>query len=136
MTGDLGWIDPRGNLRIVGRKKDVIIRGGHNIYPAHIEEFVVRHPMVAGAAVFPVADARLGERICLAVTTRENVDLRSDEVLSHLEQLGLSKYEMPEFFVKLDAFPLTPGGKVVKRQLVELVAAGAIKPERCGKQAK
>src|SRR5216684_5061903 len=59
MTGDLGWIDDEGYLRITGRKKDVIIRGGHNIHPAPIEAFALRCPAIAQAAAFAVADARL-----------------------------------------------------------------------------
>ena len=71
MTGDLGWLDEAGYLRITGRKKDVIIRGGRNIYPARIEELALRHAGLEKAAAFPVADPRLGERVCLAVVTRD-----------------------------------------------------------------
>ena len=67
MSGDLGVLDARGNLRIVGRSKDVIIRGGHNIHPAEIEALALRHGQVARVACFPVADERLGERVCIAV---------------------------------------------------------------------
>lgn len=70
MTGDLGRLDAEGNLRIVGRKKDLIIRGGHNIHPALIEDFTLRHMAVAKAAAFPVRDERLGEKVCLAVIPR------------------------------------------------------------------
>ena len=71
MSGDLGRFDQRGNLQIVGRKKDLIIRGGHNIHPATIENLAMRHPRVLKAAAYPVADARLGERVCLAVIPRD-----------------------------------------------------------------
>ncbi len=67
LSGDLGVLDARGNLKIVGRSKDLIIRGGHNIYPAHIEALALRHAEVARCAAFPVADERLGERVCIAV---------------------------------------------------------------------
>jgi len=70
MSGDLGRFDERGNLQVVGRMKDLIIRGGHNIYPARIEDLAHRHPGVSKAAAFPVADARLGERVCLAIIPR------------------------------------------------------------------
>src|SRR6185437_14650838 len=61
MSGDLGTLDAQGNLRVQGRLKDLIIRGGHNIYPSDIEALALRHPEVEKVAVFPVADARLGE---------------------------------------------------------------------------
>ena len=66
ITGDLGWIDEQGCLRVTGRKKDIIIRGGHNIYPAKIEGLALRHTSVLRAAAVPVADERLGEKVCLA----------------------------------------------------------------------
>jgi acyl-CoA synthetase len=129
MTGDLARFDERGNLQIAGRKKDLIIRGGHNIYPVRIEDFTMRHPAVAKAAAFAVCDDRLGERVCLAVIARANGALNAPELLKHLNDQGLSKYEMPEFFLELDAFPLTASGKVLKRRLVEMVAQGLLKPE-------
>jgi acyl-CoA synthetase len=129
MTGDLARFDAHGNLQIAGRKKDLIIRGGHNIYPVRIEDFTMRHPAVAKAAAFPVSDERLGERVCLAVITRANGMLRVAELLRHLNDQGLSKYDMPEFFLELDEFPLTASGKVLKRRLVEMVAQGLLKPE-------
>ena len=75
MTGDLGWMDEQGYLRVVGRQKDIIIRGGHNIYPARIEALALRHTAVEKAAAFPVPDQRLGERVCLAVVARENMSV-------------------------------------------------------------
>ena len=129
MTGDLARFDERGNLQIAGRKKDLIIRGGHNIYPVRIEDFTMRHPAVAKAAAFAVCDDRLGERVCLAVIARANGTLNGLQLLKHLNDQGLSKYEMPEFFLELDAFPLTASGKVLKRRLVEMVAQGLLKPE-------
>jgi acyl-CoA synthetase len=117
-------MDARGNLRIVGRSKDLIIRGGHNIYPAHIEALALRHGLVARAACFPVADERLGERVCIAVTG----GVTADELLAHLGREGLSKYDMPEYFVRLEAFPLTASGKILKRELVEMAKRGEIAP--------
>jgi acyl-CoA synthetase len=128
MTGDLARFDPQGNLQIAGRKKDLIIRGGHNIYPVRIEDYTMRHAGVAKAAVFPVSDERLGERVCLAVIARSNGALAPMELLAHLNDQGLSKYDMPEFFLQLDSFPLTASGKVLKRRLVEMVAEGLLKP--------
>ena len=128
MSGDLGWLDARGNLHFVGRKKDLIIRGGHNIYPARIEDLVRRHPQVQTAAAFPVADARLGEKVCLAIIARDGDSVDPYGLLEHLHRSGLSKFEMPEYFIQLDAFPLTPSGKVLKRELLDWVKNGRIKP--------
>lgn len=126
MTGDLGRMDARGNLSIVGRKKDLIIRGGHNIHPAKIEHFAMLHPAVVKAAAFGVFDERLGERVCLAVTATEQGAVDPDGLLRHLDEHGLSRYDMPEYFVELESFPLTPSGKVLKRRLVELAREGAL----------
>jgi len=129
MTGDLGSLDENGNLRIVGRKKDVIIRGGHNIYPARIEELAMRHENVSKAAAFPVADVRLGEKVCLALILKSKGRQTPDEILAHLDRMGLSRYDMPEFYIELDSFPLTASGKILKRALVELVKDGSISPQ-------
>ena len=129
MSGDLGRFDARGNLQIVGRKKDLIIRGGHNIHPAHIENLALKFPGVLKAAAFPVADTRLGERVCLAVIARDGAAMSGMQLLEHLDATGLSKFDMPEFFITLDAFPLTASGKILKRELVEWTKSGRIKPE-------
>ena len=129
MTGDLARVDVAGNVQIVGRKKDLIIRGGHNIYPAKIEDFTMRYRAVAKAAAFPVPDERLGERVCLAVIPRPNEMVAPMALLAHLNDHGLSKYDMPEYFISLDSFPLTASGKVLKRRLVEMVKEGALKPQ-------
>jgi acyl-CoA synthetase len=117
LSGDLGSLDSQGNLKIEGRLKDLIIRGGHNIYPAEIEARALRHAHVDKAAAFPVADERLGEKVCLAVIGH----IEPDECLSHLAAEGLSKYDMPEYFLRMDTFPLTASGKILKRELVAMV---------------
>jgi acyl-CoA synthetase len=129
MSGDLGRFDAHGNLQIVGRKKDLIIRGGHNIHPARIENLALTHPAVLKAAAYPVADSRLGERVCLAIIARDGTRLDGEALLAHLSAAGLSKYDMPEYFVAMDAFPLTASGKILKRELVERTRAGKIVPE-------
>ena len=128
LSGDLGRFDAKGNLQIVGRKKDLIIRGGHNIYPAHIENLTVKHPAVLKAAAFPIADERLGERVCLAIIARDGTALDAGQMLDHLGEHGLSKYDMPEYFICMEAFPQTASGKILKRELVEMAKAGKLKP--------
>jgi acyl-CoA synthetase (AMP-forming)/AMP-acid ligase II len=128
MTGDLGWMDEAGYIRITGRKKDVIIRGGHNIFPAKIEHLATRHAGVAKAAVIPVADARLGEKVCLVITVKPGCAVDPVEMLAHLDAVGLSKFDMPEYFLQLDDIPLLPSGKVSKRELVAQVEDGRVEP--------
>lgn len=129
MTGDLGWVDEAGYIRITGRKKDVIIRGGHNIFPARIEGLALRHDGVAQAAAFPVEDERLGERVCLALVTTDGEAFDPAAILAHLGREGLSKYDMPEFFLQLEAMPFTASGKVFKRGIVERVKQGKAMPQ-------
>ena len=128
MTGDLGRLDEAGYLQITGRKKDLIIRGGHNIYPAHIEELASRHPAIARAAAVPVADARLGERVCLAVTLEPGRSVEPADLLAQLDDAGLSRYDMPEYLLRLEAMPLTPSGKIFKRAIAEQIADGMLAP--------
>jgi acyl-CoA synthetase len=128
MTGDLGRLDDAGYLSITGRKKDVINRGGRKIYPARIEELARRYPGLESAAAFPVADPRLGERVCLAVVMSGDVPLDPGAFARHLAALGLPRSELPEFFLPLDRMPLTASGKIVKRELIEAVAEGRIAP--------
>jgi acyl-CoA synthetase len=136
MTGDLGWVDENGYLRITGRTKDVIIRGGHNIYPAKIEALAATHEAVARVVAVPVADQRLGERVCLAVMFRPGKAASPEDILKHLDNGGLSKYEMPEFFLQIDEIPLTASGKIRKRDIVEWIADGRARPMAIDRQEK
>jgi acyl-CoA synthetase (AMP-forming)/AMP-acid ligase II len=136
MTGDLGWMDENGYLRITGRKKDVIIRGGHNIYPAKIEALAATHDSIQRVAAVPVTDQRLGERVCLAVMFQPGKAATPQEILSHLDVVGLSKYDMPEYFLAVDEIPLTASGKVRKRDVLDWIAEGRVKPEPIRWQAK
>lgn len=130
MSGDLGRMDEKGCLQIVGRLKDIIIRGGHNIHPARIEDLAVKHPAVQKAAAFGVPDERLGEKVCLAVIPSGPAP-SADEILAHLDAVGLSKYDMPEYFIALPEFPLTASGKILKRELAAMAKDGRIKPSPC-----
>jgi acyl-CoA synthetase len=128
MSGDLGRFDAEGCLEIVGRKKDLIIRGGRNIHPARIEDLAMRHPAVARTAAFAVADQRLGEKVCLSVIFHEGAAAEPDELLEHLHAVGLSRYDMPEYFIAMTQYPLTASGKILKRELVEWARSGRIAP--------
>lgn len=132
MSGDLGYFDSEGNLMIRGRAKDLIIRGGHNIYPSHIEAKAVKHPAVEKAAAFGMPDDRLGERVCLAVIG----NISAEDMLDHLAKEDLSKYDMPEWFVVLDEMPLTASGKILKRELVVWAQNGTMTPAEVRYKAK
>lgn len=126
MSGDLGQFDAQGNLQIVGRAKDVIIRGGHNIHPAAIEEIAMRHPHIRKAAAIGVPDDRLGERVCLIVTTTGAIGPEPADLLTHLDAGGLSRFDMPEYIAFVDTLPLGPTGKILKRELAVMVRERAI----------
>jgi len=128
MTGDLGWVDDDGYLRITGRKKEVIIRGGHNINPARIEEIATRHADVTHAAVVAVADPRLGERVCLALTYRPDSGATARQILDHLAASGLSPHDMPEFTLDLAELPLMSNGKIEKREILDWIRDGRVVP--------
>lgn len=136
MTGDLGWVDESGYLRITGRKKDVIIRGGHNIFPAKIEALASAHPAVQRAVAVPISDPRLGERVCLAVMFHSGATATAEKILEHLDNLGLSIYDMPEYFIEVPDIPFTASGKVRKRDIADEIAAGKLQPTAVRWKAK
>lgn len=127
MSGDLGRLDERGNLEVIGRKKDLINRGGHKIHPARIEELARRHPDVAMAAAFGLPDERLGERVCLAIVAQGRAP-SAERLLEYLARQGLSRFEMPEYFAATEQLPLTPSGKLLKRGLVDWIREGRLVP--------
>lgn len=129
MTGDLGRLDENGYLQITGRIKEVIIRGGHNIHPTKIEVLALRHPHVERAAAIPVKDERLGEKVCIVVMGRNGDSIDPQTLLSHLHSEGLSKYDMPEYFLQVDDIPLSASGKILKRALMPKLEAGTLRPE-------
>jgi acyl-CoA synthetase len=127
LSGDLGMFDENGGLVIMGRSKDLIIRGGHNIHPSTIENLALKHAAVIKVAAFPIADERLGEKVCLAIIAQGNAPTAED-MLQHLADVGLSKFDMPEYYIVLEAFPLTASGKILKRELVDWVNKKIITP--------
>jgi acyl-CoA synthetase (AMP-forming)/AMP-acid ligase II len=120
-SGDLGVLDEDGYLRIVGRVKDMILRGGNNIFPAEIERLLSEHPAVAGVAVVGVPDDRLGERACAVITlTAGHVRPGLDELQDFLAARHLAKYKFPEFLLFLDELPRNAGAKLNRPLLGEL----------------
>jgi acyl-CoA synthetase (AMP-forming)/AMP-acid ligase II len=129
LTGDLGTIDENGYLRLTGRKKELIVRGGHNINPNLLEDLAVRHPAIDLVAAIPVPDDRLGERACLAVMFEDGQIASAAEILAHLGDEGLSRYDMPEFWLPLADIPLMPNGKMEKLEIIRRVRDGSLVPE-------
>ena len=125
-TGDLARIDADGYVRISGRTKDVIIRGGENIPVAYIENALYENPKIASVAVIAVPDPRLQERACACVVLAEDAgELTFAEMQEFLEGKGVAKQYWPEELKVLDAFPTTPSGKIQKFQLREQVGKDA-----------
>jgi len=124
-TGDMGKIDRSGNLRIVGRSKDIIIRGGENIPVVEVEDLLNQHPAIVRSAVVGIKDSRLQERACAVVILRNGKQLTFEEMRAHLLYFKMSLQYVPEHLFVLDEFPMTPSGKVQKfllrREINELV---------------
>ena len=122
-TGDLAYIDADGYLRISGRTKDVIIRGGENIPVAYVENMLYEHPGIGNVAVVAVPDPRLQERACACVVLAPGVEeLTVEQMQAFLAEKGVAKQYWPEKLLVLDDFPKTPSGKIQKFQLREQVA--------------
>jgi long-chain acyl-CoA synthetase len=116
-TGDLGTKDADGYVTIVDRKKDMVIRGGYNVYPREVEETMLRHPAVAQIAVIGLPDPQYGEEVC-AVVIKEPGHEVTDTELSAWAKDHLAAYKYPRRVIFVDALPLGPSGKVLKRELV------------------
>ncbi|WP_063064616.1 class I adenylate-forming enzyme family protein [Nocardia violaceofusca] len=116
-TGDLGRFDRAGYLSIVGRRTDVIIRGGLNISPAEVEALLITHPSISDVACVAVPDALYGERMCACVAVSELVTLQ--DISEFLRRHGLEPRKFPERLLTLDRLPLGPAGKVDRRVLRE-----------------
>ena len=122
-TGDLGSIDEQGYLRIVGRVKDMIIRGGRNLSPRLIEEMVGRHPRILEVAVAAYPCPIMGERACAFVVTSDAQPLLLRELLDYLQTERMPTWQMPERLEMMDELPKSAGGKIMKNKLRDHVAA-------------
>jgi len=121
-TGDLGqYADREGNVRIAGRKKEIVNRGGKKYFPREIEELLYRHPKIVQAAIVGAPDARLGEKNCLCAILKPGAALTLDEVVAFLKG-RVADYKLPEALVVMNDFPMTPTGKIRRPELVKRVA--------------
>ena len=121
-TGDLATIDERGYCRIVGRQKDMLIRGGENIYPAEIEEFLTTHPDIAAAQVFGLPSERYGETVCAWVIPRPGAQLDAEQVQTYC-QGKIAHFKIPEVVRVVDDWPMTVTGKPQKFKMRELMTS-------------
>ena len=124
-TGDMARMDERGYIRICGRSKDVIIRGGENIPVIEIEALLYKHPSVASVAIVAYPDERLGERACAFVTLRPGQQLSFEDMSEFLGAQKIARQYIPERLEIRDALPATPSGKIQKFKLREMLKAQA-----------
>ena len=117
-TGDLAVIDEEGYCDIVGRVKDMIIRGGENIYPREIEEYLFQHPKVQEAAVFGIPDEKFGEAVVAWIKLNEGESADADEIRQYCSE-QISYYKVPKHIVIVDEFPMTVTGKIQKFKMRE-----------------
>jgi non-ribosomal peptide synthetase component E (peptide arylation enzyme) len=114
-------MDGDGYITIVGRKKEIIIRGGMNITPREIEDMLVQFPEVYKAAVVGLPDGRLGERVCACLVLREASSLSFQTMVERLEAAGLAQYKLPERLELLVELPSTASGKIQKHEIVRAI---------------
>jgi long-chain acyl-CoA synthetase len=115
-TGDLGYLDGDGDLFLVDRMTEMIIRGGYNIYPREVEEVLYQHPGVLEAAVVGVPDEVLGEDVAAIVVARPGVELDPDELRAWVKE-RVAAYKYPRRVTVVDELPRSPTGKILKREI-------------------
>ena len=115
-SGDLATIDAEGYANIVGRVKDMLIRGGENVYPREIEEYLLRHPKILDVQVFGVPDARYGEEVCAWVIPRHSQQIGEQDVRDFC-QGQIAHFKVPRYVRIVDQFPLTATGKAQKFEM-------------------
>ncbi|MBQ1490696.1 MAG: AMP-binding protein, partial [Blautia sp.] len=127
-TGDLACRTPEGNYRITGRLKDMIIRGGENIYPKEIEEFIYTHPKVSDVQVIGVPDKAMGEEIMACIILKEGETMTADEMKQYV-YANMAKHKVPKYIEFVTGFPMNDAGKIQKYKMREMAV------EKLGLQA-
>jgi fatty-acyl-CoA synthase len=126
-SGDIGLMDAEGYVQVTGRIKDMIIRGGENIYPREVEEFLHTHPDIQDVQVFGIADAKYGEQVCAWIRVRPGAVLDADQVRDFCKD-RITHFKVPQFIRFVDDFPMTVTGKVQKfrmrEQMIEELGGG------------
>ena len=129
-SGDLAVRDPNGYYRITGRIKDMIIRGGENIYPREIEELIYTHPAVQDVQVVGVPSKKFGEEVMAFVILKQDQTATEDEIKEFVRQ-NMSRHKIPSYIRFIDAFPMNAAGKILKyklRSMADEMVNGAEKP--------
>ena len=121
-SGDLACMDENGNVRITGRLKDMIIRGGENIYPKEIEEFIYTHPAVRDVQVIGVPDKKYGEEIMACIILKEPGSVTAEEMTDFI-QASMARHKVPRYISFVDSFPMNAAGKILKYKMREQAAA-------------
>jgi non-ribosomal peptide synthetase component E (peptide arylation enzyme) len=120
--GDLVTVMDDGYLKIMGRKKNIIIRGGQNIYPREIEDYLLAHKKVTNAAVVPMPDPEMGERACAFVTLKNGEEFTSDDMIEYLKSKKIAPFKIPERLEVLEALPLVgESGKIDNKAMVRMI---------------
>jgi len=118
-TGDLATMDEEGYFKVVGRLKDMVIRGGENIYPREIEEFLHQHPKIADVYVIGVPDEKYGEELMAWIKLEEGASLTEDEIRAYADG-KIARYKIPRYYAFVDSFPITVSGKIQKFKMREM----------------
>ena len=122
-SGDLGMMDSDGFVRVTGRLKDIVIRGGMNISAREIEDLLLEHPQIANVAVVGMPDERLGEKVCAFATTRDGKTMSLTDITDYLRSRDISVSKLPERLEVVEEFPMTATGKIQKHLLRKEIAA-------------
>ena len=119
-TGDLACRTEDGNFRITGRLKDMIIRGGENIYPKEIEEFIYTHPAVSDVQVIGIPDEKYGEEAAACIILKDGASVTENEMRSYIKK-SLASHKVPKYILFVDSFPMNAAGKVLKYKMRAMV---------------
>jgi fatty-acyl-CoA synthase len=122
LTGDLGMMDEEGYLHVIGRRKEMIIRGGFNVYPREVEDRLHAHPAVLDVAVVGLPDEILGEVSCACIVPVEGAIVTGEEIKDFCREV-LADYKVPDLVRFLDGFPMTGSGKVRRVELARMISA-------------
>ncbi|MER5916452.1 AMP-binding protein [Streptomyces sp. NPDC001982] len=136
-TGDIGILGADGYLTVVGRKKEILIRGGLNIAPREIEDLMIELPAISAVAVIGIPDERLGELTCACVVWAPDTAPASlQEIVQDLTDRGVARYKLPQALATFDDLPMTPSGKIRKVELLDSVTAGRVPVVKVGSHAR
>jgi fatty-acyl-CoA synthase len=120
-TGDLGTVDERGYYKVTGRIKDMIIRGGENIYPREIEEFLHKHPKISDVNVVGIPDKKYGEQVLAAVKLKSGETATAKELTDFCSG-KIARHKIPKYWEFVEEFPMTASGKIQKFKIIEQFA--------------